>query len=389
MPCLEQRARHMLDVLEKYFFDAKGLLLYNINRRTMRPFTKAELAETDVWTYEDTMFCTGLYLWALSEAWQVTGDAGAQQIGRRVFRDLQPLLAENDAIEPGYIGKPWGGHPAQHTTLDQTFYFCMGLYSFTKMADAQERRRAGEVIVANVEWWRRQKYFHGDSWLSPSHGGAMLAQVYLAFLHSGDAEYSSECERLVREHRLDEFPVRRSFRWEPADAATGLKIRRYALWHHALAPALWLLCLNWRQRAPHWQERFVEQWHKELKLGWTNDGLAYLAVCVDLRDETEAPLPLEGHSLEFGAAKSGYFAAHIALSAVLLAEAVPWMRETVAPMIRCVLEKVDWPQLTWISGRDADQINNGRDHLAHSLTSKGITAWLLAYWLSRRIGPLP
>ena len=74
---LRQRARNMRDTIETYFIDDRGHLRYNINKNTMKPFTEDELAGMEVasvgsttagrWTYEDTMFLSGIYLWALSE----------------------------------------------------------------------------------------------------------------------------------------------------------------------------------------------------------------------------------------------------------------------------------------------------------------------------------
>ena len=84
MPSVET-AHAFREMIEQHFFDARGLLIYNLNRRTLRPFTDAELAGCSVphtdetpagrWTYEDTMFCSGLYFWALAEEYRVTLNA--------------------------------------------------------------------------------------------------------------------------------------------------------------------------------------------------------------------------------------------------------------------------------------------------------------------------
>ena len=63
-------------------------------------------------------------------------------IANRIFDDLQPLMQENSAIDPGYIGKPWGGMAQKSTTMDQTFFFNMGLYLYARITDAERANRA-------------------------------------------------------------------------------------------------------------------------------------------------------------------------------------------------------------------------------------------------------
>jgi len=121
---LEARAHAMRDMIEEHFFGDRGWLMERINQHTLEPYGKHDLAEeaqgyadddpdpataAERATYEDTMFCTGLYLWALTEQYRVTRDDAAKAIADRVFDDLQPLIAENDKIEKGYIGKSRGG----------------------------------------------------------------------------------------------------------------------------------------------------------------------------------------------------------------------------------------------------------------------------------------
>ena len=166
---------------------------------------------------------------------------------------------------------------------------------------------------------------------------------------------------------------------------------------------MWLFAKEWPERRSHWMERFAAHWHDELKLGLNPDGLADMAVRVSLADNREVPLRLDEATVRpdpdgafarrnlqswliLNAAKSGYFAAHIAASAALLADAVPWMREQAQPTVECVLHGVDLSRLTWAIDPDGKQLPEGQKHYEESLPSKAITAWLLAYWTSRRIG---
>lgn len=416
---LEARARTFREAIETHFIDEKGYLIYNLDRRTLRPFTPEALAGKEIalkgdWTYEDTMFLSGLYLYALTEEYLVTSDASVQAIAAKFFDDLQPLLAENDQIEPGYIGKPWGGIPRQSTTLDQTFYFCFGLHRYTEIADAGRKRRAGEIIARNVDWWMRRDYFWGTTpgdetvsgWLGPAFGGAMLAQVFMAYLQTGDRKYREECERLNRVFRADDFPCRRMDQWCPVDER-GFKIRRTALWFQSYSKALWLLARHWPERLPFWQERMTDHWRQEFRLGLDEtDGLTYLCPRVNLADESEVPLRpeeaflytqhpryeelkklgLQVSRLWVGTAKSAMFSTFVAMSAVLTAETAPWMAEESGRVLRIVLPKLDLLQMRWVVDADGGQWPEERSYARETLTAKAIIPWLIAYWQGRRLG---
>ena len=72
---LAGRALEFRDTIERHFFDERGILICNVDRRTLRPFTEEDLSDAVVtlsgstkagrWAYEDTIFCTGMYLRAL------------------------------------------------------------------------------------------------------------------------------------------------------------------------------------------------------------------------------------------------------------------------------------------------------------------------------------
>ena len=62
------------------------------------------------------------------------------------------------------------------------------------------------------------------------------------------------------------------------------------------------------------------------------------------------------------------------------------MRGPAEEALLCVLTNIDVPQLTWATRIDGTQYHESRRHHFDSLTSKGITAWLCAYWMGRRLG---
>lgn len=417
---LEDRARTFRDTIEEHFFDERGILICNVNRHTLLPFTEKDLADSIVtlsgssragrWAYEDTMFCVGMYLRALVEEYQVTQDPDVKAIADRIFDDLQPMIQQGHDIDPGYIGKPWGGEVQKSTTIDQTWFFNLGLYLYAQIADTNRAKRAGEIIAGNVDWWMRRDYrtfgLPADAppaFLNPFQGGAALAQTYLAFLSTGNDEYVVECDRLNREYQTDEFQVRRSSNWHPVNEQ-GLKTRSWAFFHFLLGWGLWLLAENNPDRRTWWQERFVDQWHRDIKLGMCDDGLAYLAVRVNLKDDSEVPIrqaeadyirseDFEGlkkqnlqHRRWASAAKSSHISTHIACCAVQLAESVPWMRAEVEDLIRCVLQNVDLPKCVWIEDPDGTQWPGDERQYTESLAVRCITPWLITYWKARRLG---
>ena len=426
MSALEDRARATQNMIEEHFFDERGWLMECLNMHTMKPYGRDELPEgaagysdddpnpataAERKTYEDTMFCTGLYLWSLTEQHAATGNEEPKIIADRIFDDLQPLIAMNDEIEKGYIGKPWGGRPRRRTTLDQTFYFTFGLNRYTEMADATRKKRVGEIVAANVDWWMGRDYCdfqypdeEVSGWLSPAFGGAMCAEVLLAYLRTGEGKYLEEGRRLDRTHKTDWFPVHRIRRWLSVDEK-GRKIRLLAMWHHAISLALWVRATHEPDRLPYWQERFVDHWHQELKLGLRADGLTDTCVRLNLADGREEPIGLDEtryvterseyeqevkHNLKLQflltAAKASYYSAHMAVSAVLMAETVPWMREAAKRVLDCVLPQLDLTKLAPFIDPDGKQWPEERKHDMETLTSFGMTAWLIAYWQGRRLG---
>ena len=415
---LHECAAGLGEVVESCFIDDSGWLRCNINCNTMKPFTEAELEPYEItslgaskaerWTYEDTMFCSGLYLWALVEEFKVTGNDEVRSRGERFFDDLMKLIEQFNRIEPGYIGKPWGARPSRETTIDQTLYLCFGLHAYHSIADSSRQKKISETIVNNADWWIGRDYRNFQTpdnmkpvWLNPSHVSGTMSQVYLAHLHSSESKYLDECNRLIGEYGADEFAVRESPRWLPV-GEDGLRVRLIALWHHAGALSLWLLADRWEERTEYWQERFEEQWHKELKLGLRPDGMAYSCLRVNVEDECEVPFGEHeagfvgdiseaqkqsnsvGHSWA-SAAQSGCVAAHIAFSACLLADAVPRMKPSAREVIKRVIRNTDVSRFLRTHDPDGRQVYEKRRHWLSSLTSKGIAAWLLAYWMARRL----
>jgi|GEM_PF-5711329 len=419
---VHQTATRLTDLLESKFIDEQGLMRYNLDTRTSKPFTNEALAQaqialnsdhpTDRWSYEDTLFITGIYFWALTEQVLTTQDPQARQTADRLLDKLLPLIEQCNAIEPGFLGKPWGGRPnPDNITIDQTFYLCAGLFRYCEIADDDRKQQAARIVIDNTDWWIRNGYYNPGHlrtvppcWLSRSHGPVTMTQVYLAYLLTNDEKYRQECERLNQQYATDAF-IPRLNQWE-GPGEDGMLIRRAALWHHSKALALWLLCRYWPQRKQQWQYHFVEQWFKELRLGLRDDGLAYMAVRVNSANQTENPFAdnemgyrphpefeeLKRKNLTgwlwVSAARSGYFASHIAASAALMADSVPWMWEEARTAIHRVLHQLDEDDLTWAYKDDAHLLPPNKAHYCVSLSSKAITPWLLSYWASRRLGLL-
>lgn len=416
---LENRAYDFRNTIEDHFIDEKGLLRCNINIKTMQPFTEKELEPFEItasgstkagrWTYEDTMFCSGLYLWSLVEEFKVTGNVEIKSKAQNFFEDLTKILKKSDKIESGYIGKPWGGEPSLETTLDQTFYLCMGLHAFCSISEGKDKKQASKIIVRNTDWWinRDYKNFQTPSdaipvWLLPSHVGAMMAQVYLAYVHSHDDRFLDEVQKLIKSHQADLFLTRQSSQWLDADK-DGLKVRRIALWHHAIAMALWLLNDIWPERSAYWKERLAGHWLEELKLGLKPDGTANQCVRVNLKDGKEVPFRLDEAGF-FGeetaqikrnhaqgwrwvsALESGCTSAHIGLSAALMADAIKWENSEAIDSLKTIMNKLTVSDMTRAHDPDGKQCYEPRRHWLDSLSSKGLATWLLTYWFSKRTG---
>jgi hypothetical protein len=408
---LLQKAYFFREYLEKYFIDPMGILRYNINYKTMKPFSDKELSRSALpvkecgkaayWTYEDTWMCTGMYLWALAEEYNSSGNQEVRELANRSFDSLCILTDTFDKHEKGFICKPWGGKLSDGYTLDQTFYLTLGLHVLSGIADKYRQLKISEIICSNADWWYKE-----DSsgkrrmWLMPGYAGPMLVQFFLAYLHSGKDKYWRICRQLVDKHNAFEFPVRFSKQW--TESGGECRIRREALWHIGSVMALWLLIREWpdEKMKEHFKSRILDFWRKEINLGMDySDGLVYHCVKVNERtDEEMTILPQELSPLSSDAydkmtermrvhlAKSAYFSANIAFAASLIADALPEKMELVKPFIICVLRKVNIEDMRWRVNKGTEEIFPEKEFLYNSLTSKGITPWLCCYWMSRRIG---
>ena len=416
---LTARAAELRDAIESYFIDENGILRYNININTMKPFTEEELEPYEVacvgggkaarWTYEDSMFCSGYYILSLVEEYRVTKDEAVRKKADKFFDDLLILINECQTVAPGYIGKPWGGVPSDNTNVEQTGRLIFGLHEYHSITDNKRKSQIDRIITTNTDWWISRDYKNYQTpddavpcELLPGYVGAMMTQVYLAYLHGGDRKYRDECERLIRQYSADQFPARLSSQWMPVDE-NGMKIRRIALWHTAIGHSLWLLTKYFPEGAPWWRERFADNWHKDIKLGLGPDGMTAISVRVNLATETELPFKPEeagfyGEITDWhrqhnalgwfwiGAEKSGHFSAFMALMATMLADAAPWMRAEAQKTAHSILTQVGLRQLCWGSDSDGTQTFEKRAHRNFSLSSKAISPWLAAYWMGRRTG---
>ena len=125
-----------------------GLRLSTADRRRLRrglpaPATCTEESEAElglppmhVWrAWEDTAADTGFYLAALSWQYRCTGDPLALRRCRRTLRALKTIYDLGaQAVEPGFLCKPYGGKASNQTSPDQLQCVSSGLDAYRRIA---------------------------------------------------------------------------------------------------------------------------------------------------------------------------------------------------------------------------------------------------------------
>ena len=89
-----------------------------------------------VWrAWEDTAADTGFYLAALSWQYRCTADPLALRRCRRTLRALKTVYDLGaQAMEPGFLCKPYGGKASNQTSPDQLQCVASGLDAYRRIA---------------------------------------------------------------------------------------------------------------------------------------------------------------------------------------------------------------------------------------------------------------
>ena len=192
--------------------------------------TEAELGlpPMHVWrAWEDTAADTGFYLAALSWQYRCTGDPLALRRCRLTLRALKTIYDLGaQAVEPGFLCKPYGAKASNQTSPDQLQCVSSGLDAYRRIAGGHDAVLIGKMFQGFADFEIRHDYYHpgtyfaarlkpryrlwGPDW-QPGTKPWSIGIIYLTVMHhawrgSGDPEYLRQIERWYAGCGLDNLP---------------------------------------------------------------------------------------------------------------------------------------------------------------------------------------
>lgn len=403
-------AEKFADLLETKFYNSQRLPYSYLNKTTGQPFTPEEvngyplnfpgMPPREQWfSHENTPMVAGHHLSGLCQ--QAAFTKTAPQIAR-VFSSIQYLSTlSEEASEPGWLCKPYGGRASQESSCDQYGAILGGLRKLALLEDHPDSANANILAVRLVDYWIDHDYrcpFHrrpDHRWMGRHQWGLVtMAFVRLAYELTGDPKYARESERLCREEGCDR-PNSRSgafvFPADPQRPDHGL--RKLSAFHHLVVEFLEILLSAWPERSAHWLALLEEFWTNDVRPGLNADGLLQATYLVDLRDNSwSVPSPQYCGSADIpqnwiGGSLSGSMSCFAAASAVRVGQAIPRLRDDCQRFAEQILTTINLDLVTLIIDPDGCQEHPAFGQIrTQMLDGRAPAQWLQAYWQGLSLG---
>lgn len=429
---LEGKAALIQSLLQRDFFHPSGLFysLLLIDRPdAVRPMAAADMDQvndsTDVYdaatreaareegmTFENSIASAGLYLQSQVARYQATSDPGALEQARRAFGSLRGIYEHGrDSGRAGWLGKPYGRVPKDHSTADQYHMALLGFHRYREIAGEADRAVVTRMLVDIADFmtkrdyqiWDLSKPVDGIPWDHLSHAYCNATYVMsqaLAWHVSGDGRYLREALRLAALSSwrdttyLDE--------WREQGKTRMLYFERIGLGYFlpAVGEVLMEVAPELFGDSPEAARarfaRMVTRWWEFSLLGIDPEGYAHYWVDVDVPAGTWKPTgkrtidPPYGWGGTFMAYYSDVRMGDVAYRTVntaLLAglhgkggrtEALGWARRA--------LQQTDGRRLRWMIDLDGRQLEPDIRWMGCILSSEAPFHFLTAFWRGRSLG---
>jgi hypothetical protein len=429
---LAAKADRLQALIERGFYHPDGLfysLLLIDPPEGVRPMSPADLQgvndSTDAYdgatqeaardegmTFENSIASAGLYLQAQSARHRAGGDSRALDEAGRAFHSLWLIYRHGcEHGRAGWLGKPYGRIPKDHSTADQYHMALIGLHRYRQVAPRDVRARIDGMLVDIADFMRRRDYqiwdlskpTDGITWGHLQHAYCnatyVLSQV-LAYDATGEARYRDEAFRLGAlspwrdQTYLDE--------WRAQGLARMLYFERICLGYfvpaageviHELLPEFYG---DSPDQARDRFARMVARWWAFSQLGIDGDACAHYWVDVDVRAGTWRPTgvrpvdPPYGWGGTFMAyysdVRMGDVAYRTLNTAFLQGLYGDGEREAPLRWARRALELTDGHRLRWMIDPDGRQLKPDIRWMECILSSEAPFHFLAAYWRGRERG---
>ena len=445
---LHGKAELLQEIYENAAFHPSGIMysMMRLDADGLRPFVAADfvgkigldasvgkLKLDGPWDYlhgENSITASGLYLAAQTFRYEATHSKKALEQARQAFRSLDLIYRMGEeAGKPGWMGKPYGFRPSGQTSADQYLDACWGLWTYHRIASADDRRRIEQMFVSFADYWRRADYtlsYFGSHWDQKGDTGsynAIFAMINAcAYSFSRSPVHLQEFEKwmaiatwpkttlleTLRANALRQFKEKGKAEVVPYSVAYPLakdvlKPGECLCWEtiiHAkfVVVAADLIVQSKTSDLSGQLANIVERWWGEWKYGMDDDFLAYYWFAVDLLNDSWRPLPstkpLPKEQWLFGNPFMSSLSqvrwneplARFMVSSVIAAEHCPSNRKQIQSIGRRMLESLDEVHLHWLVDLDGKQLPPEISYYGQCLSSEVPGSFLSAYWKGRRDG---
>jgi hypothetical protein len=155
---------------------------------------------------ENTLWATGFFLWSQILRYKVTHEPEALETARKCFRDLSHVFRICRKIEPGLLGKPYGGCAGNTTSYDQSAWPVLFYVQYAQeLATPQERAEAVRYMALHGEYYLQRNWVmnHFGHYERVVPGGTStmkyLACLYAAYELTGDTRFRDAALKYLRQ----------------------------------------------------------------------------------------------------------------------------------------------------------------------------------------------
>ena len=434
---LPGKARVIQSLLEESFFHPSGLF-YSIllidGPRHVRPVRRADMEGANDWnvdgywdsldggatseaardegmTFENSITSAGNYLQTQAARFAATADPAAYAQAMRAFASLRMVYGHGrEHGRAGWLGKPYGLVPKDHSTPDQHCDALLGLYRFREIAAAAERPAIDAMLrdIAdfmtrrNYQIWNLNKPVDAFPWNIPNpycNATYVLAQA-LAFRATGEDKYRQEALRLAGLSRWREEShleicrregVERVLKFE--DVCLGGYVLKAA---GAIAEMLPEIYGATAEAQAATLDRMGQRWWNFCQLGMDADGYQHYWIDYDVRNGTWRPTgirPIENPPFP-GTTFGTYYSDvrwndqiyRIMTGAFTVVAHCPELREPALAWIKTLMAKTNGRRLRWMVDPDGRQLKPDIRWMECMLSSEAPFHYLTAYWRGRKEG---
>ena len=428
---LEAKADVIQSLVEKSFFHPSGLfysMLLIDGPHHLRPMTRADMATADLhgspdeetaeaaksegYTFENSITSAGNYLQSQAARFRATADPAARAEAVRALGSLRLIFDYGRKHgRAGWLGKPYGLVPKDHSTPDQYLDALLGLYRFREIASADERQTIDAMLrdIAdfmtrrNYQIWNLDEPEDSRSWnLAEPYCNAtyVLAQA-LAFRATGEEKYRREALRLAglshwrEESNLD--------LWRRQGLDRMLMFERVCLGGYVLkaAGATAEILPEVFGDTPEAQadalRRMCSRWWAFCQLGMDGDGYQHYRIDIDVKNGTWRPTGIRPIDKDHPSIPGTFFSSYsdvrwndqlyrIMASGITVVEHCPELREPTLAWIKDLMAKTNGRRLRWMVDPDGRQLVADCRWMECQISSEAPFHYLTTYWHGRKAG---